>query len=77
MAAIGDEYKDNAKAADIKFFGINDGHGPVMSRLSVGPNLGVAAGRFGELSASGQGLVTTIAEARVKKAGPGLCHWGG
>jgi hypothetical protein len=39
-----------------------------MRRLAaVGPILGVAAGRFGKLSVSGQALVTTIAEARVKK----------
>ena len=64
MAAIGDEYEDNAKAADIKFFGVDDGQGPVISRLaSVGPILGVTARRFGELSASGHALVTTIAEA--------------
>ena len=39
-----------------------------MRRLStVGPILGVAAGRYGELSLSGQKLVTILAEARVKK----------
>ena len=40
--------------------------GPVSRRLTeVGPILGVAAGRFGELSDTGQKLV--LAEARVKK----------
>ena len=66
VAAIGDEYEDNAKAAEIKLFGGNDGQGPGSRLASVGPILGVAAGRFGELSASGQASVTTIAEDRVK-----------
>ena len=68
VTAIGEEYEKNAKAADEKYHGVHDGHGPVSRRLaSVGPILGVAAGRFGELSASGQTLLTTMAESRVKK----------
>ena len=68
VAAIGDEYEDNAKTADIKFFGVNYGLGPFMNRLaSPGPILVVAAGRFEQLLASGQAFVTTIAEARVNK----------
>ena len=70
VAAIGEEYEDNAKAADAKYFGVHDGQGqgPVSRRLAlVGPIFGIAAGRFGELSDSGQALVTTMAEARVRK----------
>ena len=68
MTAIGEEYSNNAKSHDEKYFDIHDGTGPVMRRLGlVGPILGVAAGRYGELSASGQTLVTTMAEARVKQ----------
>ena len=68
VAAISEEYEANAKAADTKYFGISDGQGPVMRRLvTVGPIIGVAAGRYGELSASGQALVSTMAAARVKK----------
>ena len=68
VAVIGSEYEDKAKKADRRYFGVNDGSGPVASRLAeVGPIMGVAAGRFGELSDSGQELISIMAEARVKK----------
>ena len=68
VAVIGEEYEANAKSADERYFDTHNGQGPVMRRLAlIGPILGVAAGRYGELSSSGQTLVKTMAEARVKK----------
>ena len=36
VAAIGDEYEDNSKVAEIKLFGGNDGQGPGSRLASVG-----------------------------------------
>ena len=66
MKSIGDEYVKNAKQADTKYFG--EDNGPVTRRLNqIGPILGIAAGRFGELSETGHKLVHTMAESRVAK----------
>ena len=66
VSSIGEEYVKNARASDIKYFGGENG--PVSRRLAqIGPILGIAAGRFGELSDSGHKLVHTLAEARVSK----------
>ena len=66
VISIGEEYEKNAKNADTKYFG--EENGPVSRRLhQIGPILGIAAGRFGELSDTGHKLVHTMAEARVAK----------
>lgn len=77
-SVIANEYKDNARKADRRYFEVEDGHGPVSRRLAeVGPILGVAAGRFGELSDSGHKLVSTLADARVKKIDLARARGGG
>ena len=66
VKSIGEEYNKNARNADIKYFGGENG--PVTRRLTqIGPILGIAAGRFGELSDTGHKLIHTMAEARVNK----------
>ena len=43
------------------YFGAADSQGPITRRLAtIGPILGIAAGRFGQLSESGHALVLAV-----------------
>ena len=63
MTEISQEYIKNAKAADLKYFGVEQG--PVSMRLASMPLTGMAFGMFGEASKSIHDTIQVMAESRV------------
>ena len=63
VTEISQEYIKNAKAADLKYFGVEQG--PVSMRLASMPLTGMAFGMFGEASKSIHDTIQVMAESRV------------
>ena len=63
MTEISQEYIRNAKAADLKYFGVEQG--PVSMRLASMPLVGMAFGMFGEASKTIHDTIQVMAESKV------------